>query len=66
MLGIPEGEVALYNVFYELFTLCTSIIEEDKSGQLYHARNLDFGLFLGWDNKNDTWLMTEKLRKIVR
>eukprot|EP00116_Pleurobrachia_bachei_P004414 sb/3464676/ len=66
VLGIPEGEVALYNVFYELFTLCTSIIEEDKSGQLYHARNLDFGLFLGWDNKNDTWLMSEQLRKIVR
>lgn len=66
VLGIPEGQVALYNIFYELFTVCTSIVEEDPQGNLFHARNLDFGLFLGWDNKNDTWLMTERLRRIVR
>ncbi|XP_063684632.1 acid ceramidase-like [Bolinopsis microptera] len=65
ILGLPEGQVVLYNIFYELFTVCTSIIEEDSNGQLYHARNLDFGLFLGWDNANDTWLMSERLRKIV-
>lgn len=45
--GIPFGELVLYNVFYELFTVCTSIIAQDPNGVLYHARNLDFGLFLG-------------------
>ncbi|XP_070554170.1 acid ceramidase-like [Ptychodera flava] len=63
--GIPLGEVVLYNVFYELFTLCTSIIGEDPNGKLYHARNLDFGLFLGWDIGNDTWWMSEALRPLV-
>ena len=26
------GEVVLYNIFYEIFTVCTSIIAEDKTG----------------------------------
>ena len=47
--GIPLGDVVLYNIFYEVFTLCTSIVGVDKQGNVYHARNLDFGLFLGWD-----------------
>ena len=67
-----SGEVVLYNIFYEVFTVCTSIVAEDPSGmtlieflkivhfiklqmtfdllrlgKLYHARNLDFGLFMG-------------------
>ena len=41
------GEVVLYNIFYEVFTVCTSIVAQDTNGKLYHARNLDFGLFLG-------------------
>lgn len=63
--GIPLGEIVLYNVFYELFTVCTSVIVEDEEGRMYHARNLDFGLFLGWDGKNQTWLTTENLRPLV-
>ncbi|XP_035682893.1 acid ceramidase-like [Branchiostoma floridae] len=62
---IPLGEVVLFNVFYEFFTVCTSIVAEDPSGKLFHARNLDFGLFLGWDIKNNTWALSEKLRPIV-
>ncbi len=46
----------LYNVFYEIFTLCTSIVGQDSNGNVYHARNLDFGLFLGWDLTNDVIL----------
>jgi len=38
----------LYNIFYEIFTVCTSIVGQDKSGKMYHARNLDFGLLLGY------------------
>lgn len=45
--GLPASEVTLYNIFYEVFTFCTSIIVQDTQGKLYHGRNLDFGLFLG-------------------
>ena len=45
--GIPLGEITLYNIFYEVFTVCTSVVAEGSDGHLYHARNLDFGLFLG-------------------
>ncbi|KAL4230413.1 N-acylsphingosine amidohydrolase (acid ceramidase) [Mactra antiquata] len=63
--GIELGEVILYNIFYEIFTVCTSVIAENTAGELYHARNLDFGLFMGWDVKNRTWSITEKLRPAI-
>ncbi|XP_012944643.1 acid ceramidase [Aplysia californica] len=63
--GINLGEMLLYNLFYEFFTVCTSIVAEDPSGALYHARNLDFGLFIGWDVKNNTWAVTERLRPLI-
>jgi acid ceramidase len=59
------GEIVLYNVFYEIFTLCTSIVGSDANGNMYHARNLDFGLFLGWDLPNDTWKLSELLRPLI-
>jgi len=63
--GIPEGEIVLYNIFYEIFTVCTSIVAQDNNNKLYHARNLDFGLFLGWDVNTHDWAVTEKLREII-
>lgn len=45
--GLPVSTVTLYNIFYEAFTLCTSLVVQDQSGHLYHARNLDTGVFLG-------------------
>lgn len=63
--GLPLGEAILYNIFYEIFSACTSIVGEDESGKLYHARNLDFGLLMGWDNQNDTWAVTERLRRMM-
>lgn len=63
--GIELGEITLYNIFYEVFTLCTSVISQGADGKIYHGRNLDFGLFLGWDVKNHTWLTTEALRPLV-
>lgn len=62
---LPLGEVVLYNIFYEIFTLCTSIIAFDENGNTMHGRNLDFGLFLGWDLKNDTWQLSELLRPLI-
>ncbi len=63
--GINLGEIVLYNIFYEIFTLCTSIVGEDANGNMLHGRNLDFGLFLGWDIKNDTWKLSEMLRPLI-
>ncbi|XP_038055562.1 acid ceramidase-like [Patiria miniata] len=63
--GVPLGQIVLYNIFYEVFTVCTSIVAETPNGTLYHSRNLDFGLFLGWDVKNKKWELTERLRPLV-
>ncbi|KAF7663910.1 hypothetical protein LDENG_00195880 [Lucifuga dentata] len=63
--GVPLGEVTLFNIFYEVFTVCTSVIAEDANGKLFHGRNLDFGLFLGWDEKNKSWIISEKLKPLV-
>ncbi|XP_019381811.1 PREDICTED: acid ceramidase [Gavialis gangeticus] len=63
--GASLGDVVLFNVFYEIFTVCTSIVAEDQTGKLYHARNLDFGLFLGWDIKNSSWTITQLLKPLV-
>ena len=34
-------------------------------GHVYQGRNLDFGLFLGWDSSNHTWALTERLRPLL-
>uniref|UniRef100_UPI003AAD6DAD acid ceramidase n=1 Tax=Centroberyx gerrardi TaxID=166262 RepID=UPI003AAD6DAD len=63
--GVPLGEVVLFNIFYEVFTVCTSVVAEDSNGNLIHGRNLDFGLFLGWDMKNKSWTVSEKLKPLI-
>lgn len=63
--GIPLGEIMLFNIFYEVFSVCTSVVAQDTSGKLIHARNLDFGLFLGWDVKNNSWMVSELLKPVV-
>ncbi len=62
--GIPLGRVVLYNVFYEIFTVCTSVITQDAKGTLYHARNLDFGLFLGYVSLTSFYCSTLSCRDI--
>ncbi|XP_075926697.1 acid ceramidase [Petromyzon marinus] len=63
--GVPLGEVVLYNVFYEVFTVCTSLVAMDTKGKMYHARNLDFGLFMGWDSRNNSWMVPARLAPLV-
>jgi len=46
-ISLSLGEIVLYNIFYEVFTACTSIIGQAENGHLFHARNLDFGLLMG-------------------
>ncbi|XP_016040728.1 acid ceramidase [Erinaceus europaeus] len=62
---IPLGEIISFNIFYELFTICTSVIAEDKKGHLLHGRNMDFGIFLGWNINNNTWIVTEELKPLT-
>jgi len=63
--GIPVCEIILYNIFYEVTGLCTSIVVQNTDGHIYHGRNLDFGVSPAWDKKNNTWLMTEALRPLL-
>uniref|UniRef100_A0A0N4ZGA3 Acid ceramidase n=1 Tax=Parastrongyloides trichosuri TaxID=131310 RepID=A0A0N4ZGA3_PARTI len=63
--GIPLGLIVLYNIFYEIFTVCTSVVAQDSTGHVLHARNLDFGLFLGWDHVTHNWKASEHLRGMV-
>lgn len=51
--GLTLGEVTLFNVFYEFFSVCTSIVVQDTHGHMFHGRNLDFGLFLGYYFQNN-------------
>ncbi|GAB6029115.1 Solute carrier 6 [Chamberlinius hualienensis] len=63
--GMELGEIGLYNIFYELFSVCTSIVAQTSDGHLYHGRNLDFGIFMGWDYKTKTWKATDILRHLT-
>ncbi|XP_071510924.1 acid ceramidase-like [Diadema antillarum] len=63
--NIPVGEIVLFNIFYEVSSFCTAIVAQDKNGDIYHARNMDFGIFLGWDTKTDTWIVTERLKPLL-
>lgn len=60
--GLDLRAVALYNLFYEFFTVCTSIVAQTKDGDIFAGRNLDFGILLGWNNTKGTWSMTDALR----
>lgn len=43
-MGIPVGAAVLLNIFYEIEAGCTSIVSQDKQGNIIHGRNLDFSL----------------------
>uniref|UniRef100_A0A8C5W840 Acid ceramidase n=1 Tax=Microcebus murinus TaxID=30608 RepID=A0A8C5W840_MICMU len=34
-------------------------------GHLLHGRNMDFGVFLGWNTNNNTWVVTEELKPLT-
>mmetsp|Transcript_8137 Transcript_8137/g.12367 ORF Transcript_8137/g.12367 Transcript_8137/m.12367 type:complete len:393 (+) Transcript_8137:45-1223(+) len=68
---ISSADAVLYNVFYELFTMCTSIVAQDDQNNVIHGRNLDFGIFPAFEtNTTDPdggiqWEMTELLRPLL-
>ncbi|KAI3382432.1 hypothetical protein SNEBB_003485 [Seison nebaliae] len=72
MIGISDatnielGDIVLFNIMYEATALCTSIVAKTKDNEIIHARNLDFGIFMGWDVRNHTWSIEEKLKPLLR
>uniref|UniRef100_A0A673FPV1 Acid ceramidase n=1 Tax=Sinocyclocheilus rhinocerous TaxID=307959 RepID=A0A673FPV1_9TELE len=74
-----KGDVSWYTVNLDLppSKRWTDVITDKKNDvslyhytgsmlcNLIHARNLDFGLFMGWDLKNRSWIITEKLKPLV-
>jgi len=53
------------NMMYELTGYCTSLVAQDQDGTVYHARNLDFGIFMGTDAVTHSWKLTQLLRDIL-
>jgi len=64
--GLPVADIFVYNIAYEIEGACTSLVAQDDQGRLIHGRNLDFGLFMGWDKVDRQWTLTEKLRPLLR
>eukprot|EP00484_Ammonia_sp_Unknown_P031066 CAMPEP_0197030642 /NCGR_PEP_ID=MMETSP1384-20130603/9835_1 /TAXON_ID=29189 /ORGANISM="Ammonia sp." /LENGTH=415 /DNA_ID=CAMNT_0042460029 /DNA_START=30 /DNA_END=1277 /DNA_ORIENTATION=+ len=64
-LDADVGDVFLYNIAYEIFGLCTSIVTQDETGHLYHGRNLDFGLWPAVNWTTVQWELTDALRDIL-
>lgn len=63
---LKMSSLLAFNLGYEIMGACTSVTAQDINGHMIHARNLDFGLFLGY-NTTDTfqWTNTDLLRKIT-
>jgi acid ceramidase len=66
LLDTKEAYVFVYNMAYSLFGACTSIITETPEGEIYHGRNLDFGLWPKFDLQHEElWELTELLRPLT-
>ena len=63
--GIRKTELFILQMAYEVWGLCTSMVVQDSNGEIWHGRNLDFGLFPAFDFKNMEWKLTEALRPLV-
>jgi acid ceramidase len=64
--GIEPSVLFVYNLFYTVLGACTSIIGQNDAGEIYHARNLDFGLWPAFNLKDDNfWKLTSTLRPLI-
>lgn len=64
--GVPLDQLIGLNMGYELMGFCTSIVAwNTATQQMYHGRNLDFGLMLGVNWTDAQWLMTDRLRDVT-
>lgn len=63
--GFDFSEILMFNILYELSVACTSILAQDKDGNVYHGRNADFGLMGGINKDTLTWALTESMKHDV-
>eukprot|EP00756_Hemistasia_phaeocysticola_P015239 Hpha_TRINITY_DN15393_c2_g2::TRINITY_DN15393_c2_g2_i1::g.87360::m.87360/K12348/ASAH1; acid ceramidase len=63
--GVDIGYIWLENIAYELMGLCTSLVAQDPDGNMYHGRNLDFGIFMGSNATTHNWQLTQDLRDVL-
>jgi acid ceramidase len=63
--GIHVTYIFVYNIMYELAGFCSSLVAQDSQGHIYHARNLDFGEFMGTDPELHSWELTKKLKPLL-
>ena len=64
--GVRESMMFVYNIFYTVFGACTSVVAQNADGQIWHARNLDFGLWPAFNfTKGSFWEMSAALRPLV-
>jgi len=63
--GLTLDDIVFFNVIYELSAACTSIVAQDKDGNVIHGRNADFGPYGGVDMKTLTWALTETMKHDV-
>jgi len=69
-VGLKMSSLLAFNLGYEIMGFCTSVVAQDLSGHMIHGRNLDFGLFLGFNtsagpNENFQWTNTDLLRQMT-
>jgi hypothetical protein len=53
---LPLKEILALNFMYEWTTACTSIVSEDSTGQMWHARNMDWN-FGGYSLFNVSYIV---------
>jgi len=59
------SEVIFYNIAYEVMGFCTSIVAMNTDGEIFHGRNLDFGLYPDVNWSDFQWELTQDLRPIL-
>jgi acid ceramidase len=63
---IDAPVIFVYNIFYTIFGACTSMVTQNDAGDIFHTRNLDFGLWPDFDLKNrQVWELTAAMRPLV-
>jgi len=63
--GATLADIAMMNIYYELSRFCTSIVANSADGNVYHARNLDFGQLFIWDQFVSAWQLSDRLKKVT-
>jgi len=63
---IDPAVIFMYNTFYTVFGACTSIVAQAETQEMFHARNLDFGLWPAFNfSKGELWELTSALRPLI-